>query len=369
MKDLLYVPYLRRESAPAFLPETVLFLDCGLSTMQGAAYSSGASNSPEEQGALWTSPRLPFAPNEAKYVLNDLLQYGHNVGMHGDLPAMAAGMAEAERKVAKLSSTRREIKELELFELDGFVDGMENELGGEASNSQDADLVEARAELRAQAKAAAEAEAVQKEFERLQSAQKTLLLAWHLEGSALELDALRDSFSAGRELLLDTIGVEEDELSELMGFSGMGGLPSRQQGVGSGSLLSQSGIGSLPDQDPFTSDLAGSGLDVLRTSWRSLLENMLPFLPENASLVTCDMSMVEAMREFDVVFEPLECNAVECDAVPENLKVKLEGSFKATYQVAQGPMWRLLGHKAPVASKPWLDRELALYAVCVGECA
>lgn len=342
MKDLLYVPYLRRESAPAFLPDSVLFLDCGLSTMQGAAYSSGASNSPEEQGALWTSPRLPFAPNEAKHVLNDLLQYGDNVGMYGDLPAMAAGMAETERKVAKLTSTRREIKELELFELDGFVDGMADE--------QDSAL--------------AEAEATQKELARLQSAQKTLLLAWHLEGSALELDALRDSFSAGRELLLDTIGVEEDELSELMGFSGMGGLPSRQQGVGSGSLLSQSGIGSLPDQDPFTSDLAGSGLDILRTSWRALLENMLPFMPEDSVLVTCDMSMVEAMKEFDVAFE-----SVECGAVPDNLKVKLEGSFKATYQVAQGPMWRLLGHKVPVATKPWLGRELALYAVCVGDCA
>ncbi len=343
MKDLLYVPYLRRESAPQSLPQNVLFMDCGMNAMQGAAYSSGASNSPEEQGALWTSPRLPFAPHEAKHVLNDLLQFGHNVGMHGDLQAMAAGMAETERKLSRMSTNRRELKDLELFEVDGFADA-----------DLDIEGDDERAQLSAEAKALEEAEAAHKELQRLQAAQKTLLLAWHLEGSALELDALRDSFTAGRELLLDTMGVEEDELSELMGFSGMGGLPSREQGTKSGGLLSQSGIGSLPDQDPFTADLAGSGLDVLRPSWRSLLENMVPFMPDDTALITCDASMVEAMQEFGVVFEPADL---------ENLQVELELSGGATAHVATGPIWSLLGHKAAVTNKPWLDRVLSLYAV------
>lgn len=347
MKSLLYVPYLRRESAPTSLPSEVLFMDSGMNAMQGAAYSSGANNSPEEQGALWTSPRLPFAPDQAKHVLNDLLQYGENVGMFGDLQSMAAGMAENERKLSRMSTTRREMKELELFELDGFAD-------------EDADAVsdEARAQLLAEAKALEEAEAAKKEAQRLEAAQKTLLLAWHLEGSALELDALRDSFTAGRELLMETMGVEEDELSELMGFAGVGGLPSRQGTKGTGSFLSQDGIGSLPDQDPFTADLAGSGLDVLRPSWRSLLENMLPFMPDDAVLVTSDAAMVEAMQEFGVTF-----TAVDTD---NKLQAEFElfaGTPRAQAQVANGPMWRLLGLKAPVVTKPWLDREFSLIAV------
>ncbi len=351
MKQLLYVPYLRRESAPQALPSDVLFMDCGMNASQGAAYSSGADNGPAEQGTLWTSPRLPFAPNEAKHVLNDLLQFGHNVGTYGgDIQALAAGMAETNRNAARKSTSRHELRELELFEQDGLA-GDELALLGDQEQSV------------AERQALAEAEALQTETERLQSAQKTLLLAWHLEGSALELDALRDSFTAGRELLMDTIGVEEDELSELMGFAGMGGLPSRDKGANgkSSGLLSQNGIGSLPDQDPFTADLAGSGLDVLRPSWRSLLENMLPFMPDDAALITCDVAMVEAMQEFGVHFEPV--SSAGMGELAKNLQVKLEGFDGTTCKSTTGPMWQLLGYKAAVANKPWLDRVLTLYAV------
>lgn len=368
MKNLLYVPYLRRESAPAALPNEVLFMDSGMNASQGAAYSSGAQNVPEEQN-LWTSPLLPFAPNQAKYVLNDLLQYGDNVGMFGDLQAMAAGMVENERKAVKKRTSRSEMREIDLFELDGF---MADELKDEG---QDATV---KAELEAELVAAKKAEAAQKELNRLQAAQKTLLLAWHLEGSALELDALRDSFSAGRELLLSTMGVEEDELSELMGFAGMGGLPSRTvKGAGQGAtllddespdatqssgFLRQGGIGSLPDQDPFTADLAGSGLDVLRPSWRTLLESMVPFMPEDAALVTCDALMVEAMQDFGVVFNP-----VEGEACAAELKVLLEVFEGANCHASTAPMWHFLGYKAPVATKPWLDGERTLFAVAFAE--
>lgn len=316
--QILYVPHLRRESV-SFCPDCVEFLSSGLAaSAKPVGYAKQTSQ--EDTGCCeekkWLSPLLPYTPAQAKHVLNDLLSYGLNMGLHGDMQAMAVGMADAQRSTKARRTSRSELRDIDQFE-QGLLD--------KASAKVD-DL-----------------DAQEQTLITLQNAQKTLLLAEHLEESAIEIDTLRDHFSHGRESLLDTLGVEED-LTELLGVEDMS---------------------ALPDQEAFTAELLGSGLDVLRPSWRVLLDSMMHFIPKGAVLFTSDATMLEAMHEAGLAFEPMKsadfvamygvggAHAGHTDLLPDGAQL-----MRIT-----APVWLLLGHKAPIEGRPWLNRMQTLFAV------
>lgn len=273
---LIYVPHLHRECAPSCLPAVVQFLSPGLT----------AEASPAE----WCSPLLPYSPPEARACLRDLLEYGLSVGSEGDLQALAAASEDA----VAASSLRGENRALARFASTGEVD---------AASTVSVDL----------------------HAHRLRNAQKTLLLAWHIEERARDLDALQERFVSGRKGLAAVIGVDDgDEDEEAV---------------------------ALPALDAFSADLPGDGMDVLRPSWRVILDNMAPFLPDDAALFTCDTVMLGALREAGVAFEP---------ATVETLRdfEGLNAALAPKLMQARATLWRALGLTAPQAERPWLDREV-----------
>lgn len=279
-RPVVHVPHLHRELAPACLPAGVLFVSPGLAA------------SAEAEASVWRSPLLPFAPAQSAAVLRDLLHFGTEMGAQGDLQALAAALQD------KPATSNRS----EFADIDRFV-ASDGALEDKGMPKPTLDAV-------------------------LQGAQKTLLLAWHLEEHAHELDVLRDRFAATRTSLGDVMGVEDED-----------------------------DLGALPDLDAFTADLVGEGMDILRPSWRVVLDNMAPFLPEGAALITCDPVMTAALREAGVAFASM--SEAQCVELPEGLRTVLAGKVVC----AEAPLWQALGRSGPVAGRPWLDNSY-LFVAC-----
>ncbi len=235
---------------------------------------------------------LPYTPAEARACLRDLLEYGLSVGREGDLYALTAAADDSQAVAARRAESRA---------LARFADTGESEAASSAGEALPG--------------------------ERLRNAQKTLLLASYLEERARELDALQARFADGRKGLAQVIGVDDgdDDID-------------------------------LPALDAFTPDLPGSGMDVLRPSWRVVLDNMACFLPEDAALFTCDHVMLAALGDAGVVFEPV---SVETLRRFEGLDAALAPKLVQ----ACVPLWQALGLSGPQAERPWLDRE-ALFIGC-----
>ena len=272
---LVYAPHLHRECAPACLPAVVEFLSPGLENAAGQNE--------------WRSPLLPFAPAEARAVLRDLLEYGLSLGKEGDLQALAASMDDGGIS----TDARRERMALEHFASDGRIDP-------------------------------APVSAAETLSMKHQTAQKTLLLAWHLEERAQELDALRDRFMEGRTGLAGTIGIDDDDIDE------------------------------LPDMPSFSVDLPGEGLDLLRPSWRVVLDNMAPFLPEDGALFTCDSVMLGGLREAGIELGPVTVDILR------GLE-GLDAALAPRLVHARTHLWRALGHGNCPADRPWLAREIFIF--------
>lgn len=230
---------------------------------------------------------LPYTPAEARACLRDLLDYGLSVGREGDLYALAAAADDAEAVAARRSESRA---------LARFADTGESPAGVPAGEPVPG--------------------------ERLRNAQKTLLLASYLEERARELDALQERFADGRKGLAQVIGVEDGDDD----FD-------------------------LPALDAFTPDLPGSGMDVLRPSWRVVLDNMACFLPDDAAFFTCDHVMLAALREAGVGFEPASVEMLR------NFE-GLDAALAPKLVQACVPLWQALGLSGPQAGRSWLDREM-----------
>ncbi|GEM_PF-1185200 len=304
---VLYIPLLHRELAPACLPEGVEFLSAGLPaapTVAGGA-PRDAANPPAV--SAWRSPLLPLSEAEARTCLAELLDFGMNVGSgpHGDLAAMVAALESAQDE-APFSLGRSELAALESFAADGAVGG-----AAPGSPTDDPALTDRNRRI---------------------AAQKTLILAWHLEERVRELDALKEKFSRSRESLADILGVETDE--ELR---------------------------ELPALEPYSAMLPGSGADIIGPSWRVIVENMGPFLPDGAVLFTCDAEISATLRDGGAAFAPVtaEQAARLCPAWGDKV-AKLVVH-------ARLPLWQVAGRPGPDAARPWLDRVFDV--VCCGKCA
>lgn len=305
---VLYIPLLHRELAPACLPEGVEFLSAGLPAAPSVA--GGAPQAPANPTAApWRSPQLPLSEAEARACLAELLDFGMNVGSgpHGDLAAMVAALESAHDE-APFSLGRSELAALE-----NFASGGPHEKDGTGGGPASGDPA-------------------QEDRNRRIAAQKTLILAWHLEERVRELDALKEKFSRSRESLADILGVETDE--ELR---------------------------EMPALDPYSAMLPGSGADIIGPSWRIIVENMGPFLPDGAVLFTCDAEISATLRDGGAAFAPVtaEQAASLCPAW---------GDKVARLVVhARLPLWQVAGRPGPDAARPWLDRVFDV--VCCGKCA
>ncbi|MDR3043175.1 MAG: hypothetical protein LBU75_02800 [Desulfovibrio sp.] len=312
---VLYIPLLHRELAPACLPEGVAFLSAGLPAAPSVAGGAPQAPATSPAAAPWRSPLLPLSEAEARACLAELLDFGMNVGSgpHGDLAAMVAALESAHDE-APFSLGRSELAALENFASGGPGEKDEkdekDEKGGGAASEDPA----------------------QADRNRRIAAQKTLILAWHLEERVRELDALKEKFSRSRESLADILGVETDE--ELR---------------------------EMPALDPYSAMLPGSGADIIGPSWRVIVENMGPFLPDGAVLFTCDAEISATLRDGGAAFSPItaEQAARLCPAW---------GAKVAKLVVhARLPLWQVAGRPGPDAARPWLDRVFDV--VCCGKCA
>lgn len=303
---VLYFPLLHRELAPACLPEGVEFLSPGLPPMPalaGAADAAAPAATPP-----WRSPLLPLTEGEARACLAELLDFGMNVGAApgGDLAVMVAALESAQGD-SPFSLGRDELAALDSFAASGAPS---------AAAAAPADPAHSEDEQRL----------------RRIAAQKTLILAWHLEERARELDLLKDKFARSRENLANILGVESDEE-----------------------------MAELPALDPYTALLPGSGADLVGGSWRVVVENMGAFLPDGVTLFTCDAEVAAVLRDGGAAFAPVtpEQAAALCPA--------WDARIAALVVHARLPLWRVAGRSAPDAARPWLDREFDV--VCCGKCA
>lgn len=306
---VLYIPLLHRELAPACLPDGVEFLSAGLPAASSVV--GGTSGNVPVAARAWRSPLLPLSESEARACLAELLDFGLNVGSgpHGDLAAMVAALESAQDE-APFSLGRSELAALEHF-ASGGAGGVD--ASGASSGSASGDPAQAERNQRI-------------------AAQKTLILAWHLEERVRELDALKEKFSRSRESLADILGVETDE--ELR---------------------------ELPALDPYSAMLPGSGADIIGPSWRVIVENMSPFLPDGAVLFTCDAEISATLRDGGAAFAPVTVEQVArlCPAWGDKV-AKLVVH-------ARLPLWQVAGRPGPDAARPWLDRVFDV--VCCGKCA
>lgn len=334
-----YTPYFRSESVSESLPENVFFLSVGIENQAIAE-------------RYWASPLLPYTGRSAQRLLDDLLHYGLTLGAQSDMRAVAVQSAEALATFKRTQVERKEWSELELFTL-ADDDVSKNPLA-ELEDLSDSDIADSDILLHVDAGASAakqsatehdvEEQAASKEpvvldeetlHQCREAAQKTLLLAWHLEEKAYELDSLRDAFSTGRSDFANTLGVEHDEdMNELF---------------------------DMPELQQFSAELSGSGFDLLRPSWRVVLESTAHFLPEDGALFTYDASMVEEMQEYGVTF-----SAMPREQLPASITCPADECFlkEKNCLMATAPFWQIVGYREPPAERPWLYRSVILFA-CV----
>lgn len=300
---VLYIPLLHRELAPDCLPEGVAFLSAGLPAVPSVVGGAPQDAARGAAAPVWRSPLLPLSEAEARACLAELLDFGLNVGSgpHGDLAAMVAAL-ESARDEAPFSLDTSELAALRDFASGGVADRSASE------------------------------EPAGAERNRRIAAQKTLILAWHLEERVRELDALKEKFSRSRESLAHILGVEGDE--ELR---------------------------ELPALDAYSAVLPGNGADIIGPSWRIVVENMGHFLPDNAVLFTCDAHIAAGLRDGGAVLAPVTAGqaAALCPA--------WTGKVARLVVHARAPLWQVTGRPGPDAARPWLNRLFDV--VCCGMCA
>ncbi|UZP68150.1 hypothetical protein N1030_04010 [Desulfovibrio mangrovi] len=240
---------------------------------------------PRTDGELfWVSEELPFSPAEARACLNEMINLGEQFRNTRDLVTLA--LQPEEDPYGRDGSMRREMAELERFAATG-------ESVGQVKTTETGEQLRAATAV---------------------AAQKSLILAWNLESRVHELDALQASFSKTADSFKGLVGVDEEDLEELPGLS------------------------------TTVASLVGSATDVSRLSWRTVLDAMLRFTPDNAVFVTREERLVAALAELTEMVQPDDDVAGYADSETAGM-----------YRIAA---WTLLGHSTPPENRPWLDREL-----------
>lgn len=313
MKPLVfYVPALQRLAAPADTPPEALFFP-----VRKTAFETGADERrllAEELAAA----ALPLDSAGAGAVLDEMLRQGGEHAAGGALKQMAAFDAIDDKELL----LRAEMADLARFAApeaapDAFA-GSFVQIGARFGLEE-------------------------KRRRALIDCQKVLLLAHYLEERALEIAALNARAMTAEKALLSALGEGGPEFDAGPEFDPV---PEFEDAAASGA-------GSDFDLGPSAG--AGPALEGLvpGASWRVVLDAALPFLPEKAVLLTLEAGMTGDLHDAGLL-RPLPE-----DRAPFTLPGR-QGGWKLFY--AFEPAWRLVGRPAPLLERPWLERELELYA-------
>lgn len=314
---LFYLPLLHRRIAAATVPDTVLFFPTGLQETNEEAVSASSQNGAGEQGVAKgqsepadsrtrlnatreaVKEALPFKGREALAILGEMLESGETLACGGFLRQLSANNSFMQGQL------KGELKPGESAALADI--GMILAAG----DGQSVPLWGATAKEWAERSTAIS--------QALIDCQKVLLLAWWHEEKLVELAGLeRRIFTANQALC---------------------------------AALADNGNGE---------DLCFKQPDVSRSSeyavvpWRVVMDAALPFLPDSAAIFTTDETMVMDMRDAGMLRPLSEDMADLFTGWPQEMLAGL--------LYAELPGWRLVGRKAPLAERPWLERTITVFA-------
>jgi len=245
--------------------------------------------SEDDERCSFTPAGLPFTGAAARACLHELASLAETFGNSRDLVVFALDNEKAQDHAHKHAG-QQELADLEAFVAAG---------GGSFAP-------------------AAPHEPLMKN--PLVEAQKTLLLAYSLEESVSELETLQSRYESSLASMGDLLGAERD--ADLQELAGLAGAPSA---------------------------LEGRGTDMMRLSWRVVLDNMAVFLPEGTVLVTDDGGMkdVLAAMEETAALDAQEAAAL-CSAWDDSALAAAGRLMKV-----QAPLWRILGHGRVPEGRDW----------------
>lgn len=306
--SLFYLPSLHRRSAPDGLPNDLTFFPSGL-PVDGAPGAAGSSSPDGPSGAAddaWRAAyeALPLKGREAASLLDEMLSVGDAYADGGFLRQLHANHDFMEGRI-KWRGAPGEFADLDAFAATGTV----RKAAPAAAATAPAMTWEAAQAREALPPAIRQA---------LLDCQKVLLLAWWREEKLLELAGLERRFLAAESALSAALG-EDDALPGL------------------------------------AHDAGASGAEETGVPWRVMLDAASPFLPETAALFTVDASMTLALREAGVLRPLPEESAAFFAGWPQKLTAGL--------MCVRLPVWRLVGRKGPLDERPWLTREVEVFAV------
>lgn len=278
LKNLtLVIPAVQPQHVETVLPEGIQFCSPGLREATGTQF--------------YVSPELPFTPAEARGQLHELLQYGMSFRSARDMSGVV--LAEKTADTEKSKPLADEFADLDAFAATGeFIPKEKDE------PVQDSAL---------QARIAA---------------QKTLLLAWDMEGRVAELAALKDKFSASSANMDAILGItDEDELDE------------------------------LPGLEP-KATLAGDVEEDLGVPWRAVANAIIEFAPDYARFVAVKKELVDVLTEAGT------------DITPESVTVEEYGFSlpeQSGWRLYSIPAYALLGHSRAPEGQAHLGRAVAIF--------
>lgn len=243
---------------------------------------------------------LPLPAPEAAAALGEMLRLGEEYARDGLLRQLAA-----QRAFVPDESAQRE----ELADVAAFAQGK-----GLPQAGSDVPDWGGRA-----ARAAAGAEKVRL---ALIDCQRVLLLAQALEERALELELLGGRLAKAQMALAAALHEDDGDDGEASG-------------------LPPGGADTLRPQAP-------------AVPWQAVVDAALAFLPENGLLFTADEDMALALREAGMLQPFPQDRVFICENWPEQLAAGL--------LYASVPGYRLTGRKSLPEDRPWLAREVEVFA-------
>ncbi len=293
-RPVFFFPALSPGHAPECLPDDVLFMPVGLDDCPQPGPEPGPS-------ALFKAA-LPFPPQQARMVLDEMLNLGFNLG-----PQAAFG------KKAPFLGPR--IKDQELKAIRNFAEK------GERLPEQD--------------------EPSSKEAEQArQDCHKALLLAHELEKRRSELGGIEKTFLEKARMLREALGEG----------SGLEGL----EGLENGPVGPESGCGEFAESGasfPSGSE-DGLGSPPAPPNWRIIAGSGLAFLPKDAILLTDSEHVLSELSEIGAL-GPVPASVAE--SVGHWPKDFLKGLSYACL-----PGWKLAGRGKNEQVWPWLKSDTGI---------
>lgn len=293
-KTVLYVPALHRRFAPENIPGDVVFFPCGIEGSDGLA-ENGHGDPHADSVAEAVVRALPLKGRDAAAALDDMLRMGEEYSLGGMLRQLAA--REVVGSGFRGEGDSGEFADLAVFARTGILP--EKPLRVLDWNVETGEGSSATSVRRA-----------------VVDCQKVLLLVWSREERLLELSGLEERFQRAESALKAALG--ESDAEEL----------------------------------PTPVDAADTKLPEV-VPWRIVLDAVLPFLPEDAVLLSADETMAAELRDAGMLQPLPEDRAVHFREWPGEV---LEGLMHVCL-----PAWRLAGRSGPLADRPWLEREVELF--------